>query len=156
MYSVLINKFVLSIRIAAVILVLSSVLTGQSSRQAGDSEILKDFLVEGNRPNFIEGDVEHVRGSETAALRLNHTFENGDVIRVGASGRAEILLVPGCYLRLDHNTRISVLDLSPDNLKLKVWSGSVILEIAIVDRLRGNDWEGEPARVPRPGSSAIQ
>lgn len=130
-----------SIRLAAVILVFSSVISGQSSRRAGDSIILKDFLVEGNRPNFIEGDVEHVRGSDTAALTLNHTFENGDTIRVAASGRAEILLVPGCYLRLDHNTRITLLDLSPDNLKLKVWSGSVILEVVIVDRLPGNDWE---------------
>lgn len=130
-----------SIRLAAVILIFSSVITGQSSRRAGDSIILKDFLVGGNRPNFIEGDVEHGRGSDAAPLTLNHTFENGDTIRVAASGRAEILLVPGCYLRLDHNTHIALLDLSPDNLKLKVFSGSVILEIAIIDTLQGNDWE---------------
>lgn len=131
----------LGIRIAAVILVFSSVVAAQSSRQASDSVILKDFLVGGNRPNLIEGDVEHVRGSDATALRLDHSFENGDTIRVGASGRAEILLVPGCYLRLDHNTRIGLLDLSPDNLKLKVWSGSVILELVIVDLLPGNEWE---------------
>ena len=131
----------LSTRLAILILVFSPVITGQTSRQAGDSVILKDFLVEGNRPNFLEGDVEHVRGSDAAALTLNHAFKNGDVIRVGPSGRAEVLLVPGCYLRLDHNTHVALLDLSPDNLKLKVWSGSVILEVAIVDRLPGNDWE---------------
>lgn len=129
------------ISIASLILVFSSVVTGQSSQQAGDSEILKGFLVEGKRPNFIEGDVKLIRGSDTAALTLDQTFENGDMIRAAASGRAEILLVPGCYLRLDHNTRIELLDLSPDNLKLKLWSGSAILEVAIIDLLRGNEWE---------------
>ena len=128
----------LSIKIAILVLILSCVVTGQ---QAGDSVVLKDFLVEGKRPNFIEGDVEHLRGSATAPLTLNHTFENGDVIQAGDSGRAEILLVPGYYLRLDRNTRISLLDLSPDNLKLKLWNGSAILEVAIIDLLPGNDWE---------------
>jgi ferric-dicitrate binding protein FerR (iron transport regulator) len=141
MCSVLINKSVLLIRIASLVLIFSFVVTGQSSQQAGDSVVLKDFLVEGKRPNFIEGNVEHLRGSDTAPLTLNHTFENGDVIQAGNSGRAEILLVPGYYLRLDHNTRISLLDLSPDNLKLKLWSGSAILEVALLDLLPGNEWE---------------
>lgn len=141
MCSIVINKSVLSIRIACLVLAFSFVVTGQSSEQPGDSVVLKDFLVEGKRPNFIKGDVEHVRGTNTAALTLNHTFENGDMIQTGASGRAEILLVPGCYLRLDHNTRIGLLDLSPDNLKLKLFSGSAILEVAILDLLRGNEWE---------------
>ena len=80
MCPVLINKSVLSIRIASLVLILSFVVTGQSSQQAGDSVLLKDFLVEGKRPNFIEGDVEHLRGSDKAPLALNHTFENGDMI----------------------------------------------------------------------------
>lgn len=140
MCPVLINKSVLYIRITSLVLILSFVVAGQSSQQAGDSVLLKDFLVEGKRPNLIEGDVQHLRGSYTAALTLNHAFENGDMIQAGDSGRAEILLVPGFYLRLDRNTRIGLLDLSPDNLKLKLWSGSAILEIAIIDMLPGNEW----------------
>jgi len=138
-----INKSVLLIRIASLVLIFSLVVTGQSSQQAGDSVLLKDFLVEGKRPNFIEGDVEHLRGSYKAPLVLNHTFENGDMIQAGDTGRAEILLIPGCYLRLDRNTRIGLLDLSPDNLKLKLWSGSAILEVAIIDMLPANEWEEE-------------
>src|ERR1044072_9288243 len=135
MRPLLINKSVLSIRIASLVLIFSFVVTGQSSRQAADSVLLKDFLVEGKRPNFIEGDVQHLRGSDKAPLALSHTLENGDMIQAGDSGRAEILLIPGCYLRLDHNTRISLLDLTPDNLKLKLWSGSAILEVAMIDLL---------------------
>jgi ferric-dicitrate binding protein FerR (iron transport regulator) len=138
MCSVLVSKAVLSIRMASLVLILSFVVAGQSS---GDSVVLKDFLVEGKRPNFIAGDVEHVRGSAKAPLTLKQTFENGDMVQTADSGRAEILLVPGCYLRLDHNTRISLMDLSPDNLKLKLWSGSAILEVAFIDLLPGNEWE---------------
>lgn len=141
MCPVLINKAVWSIRIASLVLIFSFVVTGQSSPQAGDSVLLKDFLVEGKRPNFIEGDVEHLRGSYKTPLALSHTFENGDIIQAGDSGRAEILLIPGCYLRLDRNSRIGLLDLSPDNLKLKLWSGSAILEVAMIDMLPGNEWE---------------
>jgi len=140
MWPFLIDKSVWSIRIASLVLVLSFLVTGQSSQQAGDSVLLKDFLVEGKRPNFIEGDVEHLRGSHKTPLTLNHTFENGDTIQTG-DGRAEILLIPGCYLRLDHNTHISLLDLSPDNLKLKLWRGSAILEVAMSDLPPGNEWE---------------
>jgi len=136
-----INKSVSSIRMASLVLIFSFVVTGQSSQQAGDSVLLKDFLVEGKRPNFIEGSVEHQRGSYKAPLALKHTFENGDMIQAGDSGRAEILLIPGCYLRLDRNTRIGLLDLSPDNLKLKLWSGSAILEVAMTDMLPANEWE---------------
>jgi hypothetical protein len=136
-----INKSVSSIRMASLVLIFSFMVTGQSSQQAGDSVLLKDFLVEGKRPNFIEGNVEHRRGSHKTPLALNDTLENGDTIQTSDSGQAEILLIPGCYLRLDRNTRISLLDLSPDNLKLKLWSGSAILEVATIDLLPGNEWE---------------
>lgn len=141
MSPLLFNKSALLIRIVSLVLVSLCVVAGQSSQQSGDSVVLEGFLVEGKRPNLVEGDVKHVRGSAVAALTLDHTFDNGDVIHAGDSGRAEILLVPGCYLRLDHNTRISLLDLSPDNLKLKLWSGSAILEVAALDMLQGNEWE---------------
>ena len=155
MCTVLINKTVLSIRTASLVLILSFVVTGQPSQQAGDSVLLKDFLVEGQRPNLIEGDVQHLRGSYKAALTLNHTVENGDTIQAGDSGRTEILLVPGCYLRLDRNTRISFLDLSPDNLKLKLWRGSAILEIVIIDMLPGNEWEEQRRPLTYPPVSLL-
>jgi hypothetical protein len=102
-----------------------------SSQQDLDRVLLKNFLVEGGRPNLVEGVVERISNSnKVAPLKFNETLNNGDTIQSAASARAEILLIPGYYLRLDQNTRITLLDLSPDNMKLKLWSGSAILEVA--------------------------
>ena len=44
---------------------------------------------------------------------------------------------PGAYLRLSPNSRVRFLDLSPDNLKLKLLQGSAIIEV-LVDQLDRN------------------
>jgi hypothetical protein len=100
------------------------------AQQEVDRVLLKDFLVEGGRPNVVGGVVERISSSNPVApLKFNEILHNGDTIQSAGTGRAEILLIPGYYLRLDHNTRITLLDLSPDNFKLKLWIGCVILEI---------------------------
>ena len=135
---------------------------GQS--QDGDKVPLKGFFVEGNRFNLVEGDVQLIsRDNPVAALKSNQTLESGDTIQSGPSGRAEILLIPGYYLRLDHNTRISLLDLATGNLKLKLWSGSAILEVAgfeivatMLDRLkRWQELSYEPVSFLTPGAAYI-
>ena len=144
------------------LLVVLAEAAGQS-RQDGDSLLLKGFLVEGGRLNVVDGDVQRIDSSgATTALKSNQTIESGDLIQSGASGRAEILLHPGYYLRLDHNTRISLLDLSPDNLKLKLWTGAAILEVAsseiaaMMDRVK--NWRAmsyEPVSFLTPGAEYL-
>src|SRR5205814_3865468 len=56
---------------------------------------------------------------------------SGDTIQVGDRGHAEVLLNPGYFLRLSSNSRVRLVDLSPDNLKIKLLAGSAIVEIAI-------------------------
>ena len=117
--------------IVFMLVVLGQAPTSPGQSQDGDKVPLNGFLVEGNRINLIEGDVQLISGdSPIAALKSNQLLESGDILESGSSGRAEILLIPGYYLRLDHNTRISLMDLSTGNLKLKLWSGSAILEVA--------------------------
>jgi hypothetical protein len=100
--------------------------------QHRDRVILKGFLTDGGRVNRVEGDVQRISSAnQGAVLEFNQTLDKGDTIQSAASGRAEILLTPGYYLRLAPNTRITLLDPSPDNLKLRLWSGSAILELAI-------------------------
>ena len=115
----------------------------QQPNAQGDGVLLKGFVVESGRVNVVEGEVQLIRRSKSvAALKANQTLESGDTLQSAVSGRAEILLVPGYYLRLDHNTRISILDLSAGNMKLKLWSGSAILEVVsyefvtVMDRLK--------------------
>lgn len=139
------RSFVPPIVVASLVLLFASIAAAQSSPETDDPTLVKGFLLEGKRPNLILGELEHIRGLNSGLLKLSHEFENGDSIRSTASGRAEILLVPGCYLRLDRNTRISFLDLSPDNLKLRLLSGSAILEVATIVSQVTHDW-WEPRR----------
>lgn len=123
--------------------------SGQSRRdvaEGGDTVLLKGFLVEGGRVNVIEGQVGLVSGSKSIVpLKPTQTFSNGDTIYSGPTGRAEIILSPGYYLRLDRNSLVSLLDLSSDNLKLKLWRGSLILEVATNEMPTISDYE-EPRK----------
>lgn len=85
---------------------------------------------------MVEGDV--LTGLDDATLKplkTSQQLDRGQVVQVGSSGRAEVLLNPGYYLRLSTNTRAALLDLSRENLKVKIFHGSVIIEIAEVSNL---------------------
>lgn len=92
---------------------------------------MKGFRTEGGVANVIEGSVTYLHGETTQPLIPRQKFENNDEILVGENGRVEILLNPGSYLRLFPNSRIRFLDLSPDNLKLKLLTGTLVMEILI-------------------------
>ena len=94
-------------------------------------EDLQGFLTEGGVANVIEGSATYFHGESMQPLQARQKFENNDEILVGENSRIEILLNPGSYLRLFPNSRIRFLDLSPDNLKLKLLKGSAVIEIVI-------------------------
>jgi hypothetical protein len=107
-------------------------------RQALDTEItLTGFLTTGGIVNLAEGDVVCECGAAAAqSLNAKQKLKNGNTIRV-ENGRAEVLLNPGYYLRIDANTQVAFLDLSPNNLKIKILSGSVIIEVSLNQFLAG-------------------
>lgn len=94
----------------------------------------RGLRVHGGFVNLVEGEVECVRaGTLNQTLKPRQAIENGDTIAVGHTGRTEILLTPGYYLRLGNVTRVTFLDLSPGNLKIKILNGSAIVEVSITD-----------------------
>jgi len=118
----------------AFVLSAGSVLAAQTKEDAAKARFeqsAKGFLPHGGVVNFVDGQAEcvcvKVRGS---AFRARQELTAGDTIKVGA-GRVEILLNPGYYLRLGPNTEARLLDLTPGNLKIKLVSGSAIVEIAM-------------------------
>ncbi|HBB97649.1 MAG TPA: hypothetical protein DC054_19885 [Blastocatellia bacterium] len=116
---------------AALLLSINAVTVAQSkdNTQARATELVKGFQFRGGIINFVEGDVRCIcQGGPDAPHR--RVLTAGDTLKV-AAGRAEILLNPGYYLRLSANTEARLLDLSPDNLKVKLSSGSAIIEIAM-------------------------
>src|SRR6185295_8070413 len=60
-------------------------------------------------------------------------LQNGDIVKTGASGRAEILLNPGCYLRLGNETEFVFLFDNFTTDKLKLLRGSAVLEASAVE-----------------------
>jgi FecR-like protein len=109
---------------------------GQSQRQPEPETTeasLSGFMTDGGVINLIEGEVAYfTSGGQAARIKPKQYLSNQDAIQTGPNGRAEILLSPGYYLRLAANTYVVFLDLSPDNLKLKISRGSAIFEVLVV------------------------
>ncbi len=80
--------------------------------------------------NFVAGDVSYRHGSETNWHRLStrHNLISGDVIKTGAASQVETLLNPGSYVRMGESSEFEMTDASLDSLRLKLLSGSVIIE----------------------------
>jgi hypothetical protein len=107
---------------------------GQEPR--GNEVVPAGFLLRGGVASVVEGDVlTGLDDTTLQPLKTSQQLDRGQVVQVGSSGRAEVLLNPGCYLRLSTNTRAALLDLSRENLKVKIFHGSVIIEIAEVSDL---------------------
>jgi hypothetical protein len=93
--------------------------------------------------NIIEGDVTVIRAKSdlnkliTKAnwdkLITGDDLREGDTVKTGADGRAEILLTPGCYLRLAENTEFVLADTSMARFIIKVLKGSAIVEASALD-----------------------
>jgi hypothetical protein len=131
---------------AVFVLSVSSVLAAQTKEekaQARFNQAAKGFLRHGGRVNVVDGEAGCRCGStRPSVLRAKQEVVAGDTIKVGA-GRVEILLNPGYYLRLGPHTEARLVDLTPGNLKIKLFSGAAIIEIAM-DANDGN-WMREMA-----------
>lgn len=89
--------------------------------------------------NTTEGEVnvQHLTlfaAGASEALLSEDQLKRNDKVTTGANGRAEILLNPGCYLRLAENTEIVYLFDDFTN-KIKLLRGSAIIEATVIDGL---------------------
>ncbi len=86
------------------------------------------------------GKVNHASGKVTVRRRgstdWRDELNSGDVVKTGADGRLEMLLNPGSYVRLAENSELELTDMSLDNLRLKLVSGSAIIEATGTDGTR--------------------
>jgi hypothetical protein len=108
--------------------------TTTPSDKPGDKMRAEGFRAHGGLINLTEGEVTGVRaGLPPEALKPKVELDDGDTIQTGKDGRVEILLDPGYYLRLFHDTEVCLTDLSSRNLRIKIVHGSAVVEAAIVD-----------------------
>ena len=84
--------------------------------------------------NLVEGDVNaRVNDAGWKFLTVGDALAEGETVRTGSGSRVEVLLNPGCYLRVGGNSRFVFVENAFDSLKLKLLSGSAIIEAAAVD-----------------------
>ncbi|MEK6302831.1 MAG: FecR family protein [Acidobacteriota bacterium] len=87
--------------------------------------------------NLVDGEVAVRRFKPFAMpgmLISGDDLQMGDTVRTGAGGRAEILLNPGCYLRLGDSSEIVFLfDGRFNHNQIKLLRGSLIIESSVSD-----------------------
>ena len=85
--------------------------------------------------NIVEGDVRVTRAHPIATeiLISGDELQDGDSVKTGAAGRAEILLNPGCYLRLGTESEFVFLFANFASDRLKLVRGSAVLEASAVE-----------------------
>ena len=84
--------------------------------------------------NIVEGDVSYKRDqAEWARLKAGDELREGDAVKTGANGRTEILLIPGCYLRLDQNSAFVLTNPHVYQFRIDLTYGSAIVEASALD-----------------------
>lgn len=83
--------------------------------------------------------VDRMATKKRHILAKGDEINDGDIITVGETGNAEILLNPGSFLRLAENTDIQFADTNLESLLLKMKNGSALIEASAVGGEGGAD-----------------
>ncbi len=119
---------------ACLILLLIIATTGSAQRKANErperpAVSVRGFELHGGFVNFVSGNGRCFCAQPANDL-AKQPLANGDSIEL-EDGRAELVLIPGYYLRLSDHTTVRLLDLARDNLKMEITRGSAIIEIPV-------------------------
>ena len=97
------------------------------SAAAGDRYVIS---AKAGGVSFVEGTVSVSRKVGRSGLLLKgDELQIGDRVSTARDGKAEILLNPGSFLRLGGDSQFEFITTSLDDLQLKLYQGSAILEV---------------------------
>jgi hypothetical protein len=99
-----------------------------SQAKAQREESFEGFI-NGLRANAVKGPVAYQRKDGQFDLEAGLELEDGDFIKTGIDGYAELLLQPGNYLRIGGETDFQILSEQHDKMRLKLNHGTISLEI---------------------------
>ncbi|HEX8637118.1 MAG TPA: FecR domain-containing protein, partial [Pyrinomonadaceae bacterium] len=107
-----------------------SFVSAQDNRVASAVSDMYVISAKAGGVNFVEGKVAVARKNAKSGLLLKgDNVEIGERVVTGENGKAEILLNPGSFLRLDKNSSFQFVSTDLENLKLVLTGGSAILEV---------------------------
>jgi hypothetical protein len=88
--------------------------------------------------NHAEGKVYILRqdseNGERGRASLGTQMRDGDSLMTEAAGRAEILLNPGSYLRLDENSEVRAINTTLAQARFELIKGSILVEVGEIDK----------------------
>jgi uncharacterized membrane protein YgcG len=122
-------------------LVVAASLSAQERNQAGKPiprGVLNDYVVSAKAGvvNIVEGEASVIRARPFAVPEMlisGDELQPGDAVNTGTDGRAEILLNPGCYLRLGNGSQFVFLFDGFTSNTVKLLRGSAVLEASVMD-----------------------
>jgi len=131
------DKLLRALVLSAMGMLIVSNLFAQDARvmsAAGDKYLIS---AKAGGVNFTEGRVAIARtDGRGGQLLKGDEVQIGEIVATGADGRAEILLNPGSYMRIDKETEFSFLSTSLDDLRIKLNSGSAVFEVIADDEFK--------------------
>ncbi len=110
-----------------VVIVISLFIT--PSNASGQIQESFEGFVRGLRSNAVKGEVYYQRNEGKFDLEPGLKLEEGDFIKTGADGFAELLLHPGNYLRIGADSDFQIFSDAHDKMRLKLNQGSISIEI---------------------------
>ncbi|HEY9284301.1 MAG TPA: FecR family protein [Pyrinomonadaceae bacterium] len=119
------------LRAAALVCCAVASASAADNEAARDRDLSRVISAKAGGVNNVAGDVTFRRAGAADWKRLTATddLKSGDAVRTGADGRVEILLNPGSYLRLGHDTEFVFVETKLDKLRLRLASGSAVVEV---------------------------
>lgn len=88
-----------------------------------------EAIISGVRANVVSGGMFFERDKARFELTPGLELNDGDLLISERGGRAELLLQPGNYLRLNSETRLKVLSTQYDRVRLQLDTGSISFEL---------------------------
>ena len=124
--------------IAAVAILLFAMPILAQNRQAIPRDEMSNYVISAKAGvvNLVEGEARILRAQPSAVSEMllsGDELQSGDTVKTGANGRAEILLNPGCYLRLGADSVFVFLYDNFTSDKLKLLQGSAVLEASAIE-----------------------
>lgn len=115
---------------AALCIFSASFVSAQDNRVASAVSDMYVISAKAGGVNFVEGKVAVARKNAKSGLLLKgDNVEIGERVITGENAKAEILLNPGSFLRLDKNSSFQFISTDLEDLKLVLTSGSAIMEV---------------------------
>jgi hypothetical protein len=115
-----------------------------------------DGFMSGIRANATKGEVFYVRKDGKFPLEPGLKLEEGDSIKSGVDGFAELLLQPGNFLRIGRQTEFQIISDEHDRMRLKLNQGTISIEILGRDNVASAEYSqdqvGELIRVITPNA----